>query len=696
MHLCKRGRRELDWQDELDVESTVKTPLHFEPSKSTRTQEVLPARPWGQLLPYPRALVLGPRHHGGLTPEEGGFAPGLGRPLEAPGCRAAGRRVGQRTGRKLKRDKVDRRGRPQPRPELCPFPAPTGRLGPRCSRCQRSLSLHTSVRILYLFLALMLVAVAVLASLVFRKVDSLSEDISLAQAIYDKKLVSMQENLQGLDLKAPSNCSFCHEAGQLGQDIRSLQQELAGMQKTLLAQEAQLGQAAQTHELLSTTTSRLARETGSCSFSIHQVNQSLGFFLTQVRGWQATTSGLDLSLKDLAQECYSVKAALQQVNFTAGQTSEWIHGIRRKTDEETLTLQKVVTDWQNYTRLFGSLRATSAKTGEVVKSIQAALGTSSQRISQNSESVHDLVLQVMGLQLQLDNISSFLDDHEENMHDLQYHTRYAQNRTAERFETLEGRMASHEIEIGTIFANINATDSHVHSMLKYLDDVRLSCTLGFHAHAEELYYLNKSVALMLGTAALLQERFGLLSARLDFNVRNLSMVMEEMKAVDMRHGQILRNVTVVRGAPGPPGPRGLKGDAGVKGPPGSRGPKGDSGDLGPPGPQGPQGQPGDPGPMGERGPAGLRGIPGFKGSKGSIGTGGPRGQPGAKGDVGPPGPEGPPGSPGPSGPQGKPGIAGKTGSPGQRGPTGPKGEPGIQGPPGLPGPPGPPGSQSRY
>lgn len=33
---------------------------------------------------------------------------------------------------------------------------------------------------------------------VFRKVDSLSEDISLAQSIYNKKLVSMQENLQGL------------------------------------------------------------------------------------------------------------------------------------------------------------------------------------------------------------------------------------------------------------------------------------------------------------------------------------------------------------------------------------------------------------------------------------------------------------------------------------------------------------------
>ncbi|XP_059958582.1 scavenger receptor class A member 3 isoform X2 [Mesoplodon densirostris] len=571
-----------------------------------------------------------------------------------------------------------------------------GRPGPRCSRCQKNLSLHTSVRILYLFLAFLLVSVAVLASLVFRKVDSLSEDISLAQALYDKKLVSMQENLQGLELKAPNNCSFCHEAGQLGQEIRKLQAELEGIQKMLLAQEVQLDQTSQTHELLSTTSGQISQEMGNCSFSVHQINQSLGLFLAQVRGWQATTAGLDLSLKDLTQEYYSVKAAMHQINFTVGQTSEWIHGIRRKTDEETLTLQKMIADWQNYTRLFSSLRATSAKTGEAVKSLQATLGASSQSISQNSESMHDLVLQVMGLQLQLDNISSFLDEHEENMHDLQYHTHYAQNRTVERFETLEGRMASHEIEIGTIFTNINATDSHVYSMLKYLDDVRLSCTLGFHTQAEELYYLNKTVSLMLATTDLLRERFGLLSARLDFNIRNLSMVVEEMKAVDTQHGDILRNVTILRGAPGPPGPRGLKGDVGVKGPVGSRGPKGDPGSLGPPGPQGPQGQPGDTGPVGERGPVGQRGFPGLKGSKGSFGTGGPRGQPGPKGDVGPPGPEGPPGSPGPEGPQGKPGIAGKIGSPGQRGPTGPKGEPGIQGPPGLPGPPGPPGSQSHY
>lgn len=42
---------------------------------------------------------------------------------------------------------------------------------------------------------------------VFRRVDSLSEDMSLAQAIYDKKLMSMQENLQGLGKYPVSRCT---------------------------------------------------------------------------------------------------------------------------------------------------------------------------------------------------------------------------------------------------------------------------------------------------------------------------------------------------------------------------------------------------------------------------------------------------------------------------------------------------------
>ncbi|XP_065691880.2 scavenger receptor class A member 3 isoform X1 [Patagioenas fasciata] len=567
----------------------------------------------------------------------------------------------------------------------------SGRARSSCSRCQEHLSLQTAVKVLYGFSILLIVALSVLAAVVFKKVDSISNDISSAQTYYEKKIVSIQEDLQGLDEKTSGNCSLCHETGQLGQDITKLQGELEEIQKMLLVQEILLDRTAQTHNQLSSTSNKITSEVDNCSFSIRQVNESLRQLLAQVGGWQVVTAQLDNSLKGLAQERYDVQAAVQQMNFTLGQTSDWIQVIQRKTDEETLTLQKIVSEWQNYTRLLGGLRATSSKTSELVKSIQGSAGAVARQVGQNSESMHDLVLQVMGLQLQLDNISSFLDDHEENMNDLRYHNRYTQNRTAERFETLESRMSSHEIEIGTIFANINATDSHVHSMLRYLDDVRLSCTLGFHTHAEELYYLNKSLSLVQGTTDLLRERYSLLSARLDFDIRNLSMVMEEMKVVDVRHGEMLKNITVLRGVPGLPGPRGPKGDVGTKGPPGHEGEKGDMGSLGSPGPPGPSGPPGPPGPQGERGPLGLKGFPGLKGTKGSFGQTGSRGQGGPKGDPGPPGPVGVPGPVGPPGPQGTPGLPGTPGAVGQVGPTGPKGDPGLQGPPGLPGPPGPPG-----
>lgn len=39
----------------------------------------------------------------------------------------------------------------------------------------------------------------------------------------------------------------------------------------------------------------------------------------------------------------------------------------------------------------------------------------------------------------------------------------------------------------------------------------------------------------------------LLNVRLDVDVRNLSMVMEEMKLVDTHHTQIIKNFTILKG-----------------------------------------------------------------------------------------------------------------------------------------------------
>ncbi|CAM9931833.1 unnamed protein product [Bubo scandiacus] len=568
----------------------------------------------------------------------------------------------------------------------------SGRARSSCSRCQKNLSLQTAVRVLYVFSILLIVAVTVLAALVFKKVDSISKDISSAQTYYEKKIVSIQEDLQVLDEKTSGNCSLCHEPGQLGQELTKLQGELEEIQKMLLVQEILLDRTSQTHEQLSSTSNKITSEVDNCSFSIRQVNESLGQFLAQVGGWQVVTSQLDNSLKGLAQERYDVRAAMQQMNFTLGQTSDWIQVIQRKTDEETLTLQKIVSEWQNYTRLFGGLRATSSKTSEVVKSIQSSVGAAARQVGQNSENMHDLVLQVMGLQLQLDNISSFLDDHEENVNDLRYHARYTQNRTAERFETLEGRMTSHEIEIGTIFANINATDSHVHSMLRYLDDVRLSCTLGFHTHAEELYYLNKSLSLVQGTTDLLRERYSLLSARLDFDIRNLSMVMEEMKVVDVRHGEMLKNVTVLRGMPGLPGPPRPQGRCGRQGPPRNRWREGRRGATwARRDPRAPPAPPGPPAPQEKGVPWASRASRASRVPRAALGhlapgvRGAPRETPAPRDPLGCRGPWAPPA------PRAKRGSPAPPGLRARLAPPGPKETPVCEAPPDYRAPPGPPG-----
>ncbi|XP_053565472.1 scavenger receptor class A member 3 [Bombina bombina] len=566
-----------------------------------------------------------------------------------------------------------------------------GRTGSNCTRCQKNLSLQTSVKVLYAFVLILIIAVIILASLVFRKMDSMFNDFSTTQSFYEKKIVSVQEDIQELDTKSGSNCSYCHDANHLGQEINKLRGELEETQKLLLAQEALLEQTSQNHQVLTSVNSKIDSEIDRGNFSLRQINQTLGLFLSQVKGWQTSAAELGTSVKNLAQEHYDITAAVQQINFTVGQTLEWINIIQRKTDEETLTLQKIVTDWQNYSKVFGTFKATSVKTMDLVRNIQSSIGATAQRISMNTEVMHDLAVQVMGLQMQLDNISSFLDDLEENMQDHQHHSTYLQNRTVDRLVSLEGRMFSHETEISTIFTNINATDNHVHSMLKYLDDVRMSCTLGFNSHAEELYYLNKSITLMEGTTDLLRERYSLMNAQLNFDVQNISMIMEEMKLVDVRHGEILQKVTIVQGKPGLPGPRGMKGDIGIKGSIGLRGEKGDAGEIGSPGPQGTRGLPGVIGPQGERGSLGIKGVQGIKGEKGNMGPPGSKGQKGNKGDVGPLGPDGPPGAKGPPGLQGKPGLRGIIGFPGKDGAPGEKGEPGIPGPRGLPGQRGPPG-----
>lgn len=129
-------------------------------------------------------------------------------------------------------------------------------------------------------------------------------------------------------------------------------------------------------------------------------------------------------------------------------SAAWIDALQRKADEESLVLHKLTSDWQNYSRVLSAIKSNTSGTTQTLRSVQNSVVADHQRIAMSTEVYYDLTQQVspgdargsgplgpvaklwhrllpqvMNLQMQLDNVTSFMDEHEENMHDLHYHSR---------------------------------------------------------------------------------------------------------------------------------------------------------------------------------------------------------------------------------------------------------------------------------
>ncbi|XP_014906756.1 scavenger receptor class A member 3 [Poecilia latipinna] len=564
------------------------------------------------------------------------------------------------------------------------MPSFRGRSRVGCVRCQQSHSLQLAVKVLYGFVAFLIITVAVLASLVFKKVDNLSEE----ESAHNKKIAKVQEGIE--DLRSVSNSSDCLDVSFYSEEINRLKREFEEIQKMILGQEQFLDQASQTQTTIKATSNQLTWEVQNHLMSLKLLNQSLERFTNQVQGWKEVIDETEEKMKTITEDQYDVKATAQQVNTTVALSTMWIDALQKKADEETAVLQTLMSNLQNYSRVLSAIKSNTSNTSQKMRSLQSTIIIDQQKMAMFSDVIHDLTQQVMNLQMQLDNVTSLMDENEENMHDLQYHSRYYENRTGERFSALDGRLNSIEMEIETIASSINATVSHVQSMYKYINVESSSCKSRLGRHTEDLQNMNTTVFLLLNLASTLKQQNLLLNVRLDMDVRNLSMVMEEMKLVDVFHSNLINNFTILKGIPGPPGPKGNRGETGPKGPMGLTGSKGDRGPIGGRGTIGVKGALGVRGSPGEPGPIGSRGPPGLKGAKGSIGLPGPKAERGQKGESGPSGSDGIPGVEGP------PGIQGHVGLPGITGPPGPRGKPGPTGPPGPPGTPGPPGLPYRH
>lgn len=161
--------------------------------------------------------------------------------------------------------------------------------------------------------------------------------------------------------------------------------------------------------------------------AIKILNQSLERFLDQVQGWKDVIEESKEKMTTLTEDQEDVKAIAQQVNTTVALRSAtpsagskllqvltqfktytlvcfstmWIDALQRKADEETLVLQKLTNDWQNYTKVLSAIKSNTSTTTQNMRFLQNNIQVDQQRITMASEVFYDLTQQVMASGLML-------------------------------------------------------------------------------------------------------------------------------------------------------------------------------------------------------------------------------------------------------------------------------------------------------
>ncbi|XP_054151204.1 scavenger receptor class A member 3-like [Melozone crissalis] len=498
----------------------------------------------------------------------------------------------------------------------------------------------TGVRIMIgNMIGLILAAMATLGALAFRRVDSISADISSAQASWERGILSLHQELQARGRRSSSgNGSVFWDAAALGRELSELQRELSELRETLQAQEFQLEQTARSQARLASAGSDLSMGLEICSDSLGSIGRSL----ERLRDWagecQGGTARLRNSLRDLAWRESQLGAAVEPLNSSLAQNSRRLRELRENAAEGTPALRAASAEGQSLTRLLGTLRADSSRSADRLRSFQAGPGPATRETSRNSEGLQEPAAHLLAPQPRLDGAAAQLEEQRDGAREPRRRRAREGRRGQERPRELRSRLESLREELRSVEAGAGGAEAHVRATLRFLEAARDSCGREPRGHGRELREMSRDAAAIRAGTEEPRERSGILAMRLEPGVRNPSLAVREMRAVDARHGEMLRNASEIRGVPGLPGPRGPEGDTGRGGAPGAAGPGGGRGDWGAPG--APGAPPGAAGPRGEPGPSGAPGSPGPQGAKGGMGLPGARGQPGTPGGSGAPGAEG--------------------------------------------------------
>lgn len=238
---------------------------------------------------------------------------------------------------------------------------------------------------------------------------------------------------------------------------------------------------------------------------------------------------------------------LNNLNQTQVQQRNLITNLQRSVDDTSQAIQRIKNDFQSLQQVFLQAKKDTDWLKEKVQSMQTLAANNSVLAKANNDTLEEMNNQLSSFTSQMDNITTISQTNEQNLKDLQDLHKDAENRTAIKFSQLEERFQVFETDIVNIISNISYTAHHLRTLTSNLNEVRTTCTDTLTRHTDDLASLNNTLVNIRLDSVSLRTQQDMMRSRLDTEVANLSVIMEEMKLVDSKHGQLIKNFTILQG-----------------------------------------------------------------------------------------------------------------------------------------------------
>lgn len=287
----------------------------------------------------------------------------------------------------------------------------------------------------------------------------------------------------------------------------------------------------------------------SSAASLRGVNRTLASYSRVITKLQTDTARLQSEIQDEARAHSQMQVSVSALNVTQSQQRNVLSTLQKTVEDTSQAVQKLRNEYQELQQTARQNLADKEWLKEKVQNLQVLAANNSVLVRLNGEALESLGSQLGILVNKIQNTSALTEGLERSLRELMDHQRDHDNVTSSKFDRMEVRLDRHEYDMDGLTGNMSFSAQVLGTITSHLNSLR-SCAETVISHSDLLVGLNGSVTEIQADGKDLRTQQDELTARLDKEVNDLSMVMEEMKLVDSKHSRLITNFTILQGKTG--------------------------------------------------------------------------------------------------------------------------------------------------